>query len=499
MTDDRELGIKSWLSGPKRSQAKVESVDENHVILDSHRVAVLPFASMSPNPDDEYFADGMTEEVISTLSRVPDIEVISRTSVMHYKKNPKPIKEVAKELYVGTVLEGSVRKAGNRLRITFQVIDASRDRHLWAESYDRGLEDIFGIQSDISQKVVDVLRVQLLAHERKGLESIPTQSVDAYTEFLKGRQQLNDRTEKGFYDAIDHFENAVRIDPKFARAYSGLADAYLLLENWAIRSPEEVFPKAMRYVMMALELDDSLADAHTSLAYHRAHVTHDWAGGEREFQYAIRLNPSYATAHLWYGFGVLQMSGRWDEAIREIEEATKLDSFSVIIMINKARILLWSGRREEALDQFRHASRLFTDHWNTHSELGAALVSMSKVDEGMLEIEKARKLGPEGYLARVRLAYAFVAAGKRRDAERILGELREGSTQRYVPATSFAMIYAVLGEKEQAFEWLNRAVQDGSSSIVLLNDIMFDPIRTDARFHKLLENLGLSPRQREPE
>ncbi len=481
-------GLKGWIRGPPRPGEKAK---KGSLELDRRRIAVLPFSNMSPDPNDEYFADGITEELIATISKISEVSVVSRTSMMQYRKNPRPIREVAVELQAGTILEGSVRKAGNKVRVTIQLVDAAQDKHEWSESYDRGLEDIFAIQSDISQNVAEVLKVHLLANERKRLQNVPTRSVDAYTLFLKGRNHLNERTHQGFQKAIGYFEEAIQRDPKFAAAYAGLADCYNLLENWGFMSPQAAWPKAMAYAVKAIELDDTLAEAHTSMAMCLAPMKRDWAGAEREYRRAIDLNPSYSTGHYWYAYNLLQVQRRWDEAIREVKEAGKLDPFSSIIAVNKGRILFWAGRREEALEQFRLALRMNQEFAYAHAEFGTALVSMSFIDEGTAEIEKALKLSPDDTWPKARLAYAYMAADRKTDAEKILRELKEISSHRYLPGTVIASVYAVLGEKDSAFEWLNRAVQEGTSDICFLSESLYDGLRTDPRFRKLLERIGL--------
>lgn len=470
-----------------------EKVKKGPLGLDRRRIAVLPFSNMSPDPNDEYFADGITEELISTISRIREVSVVSRTSIMQYRKNPKPIRDVAEELQAGTILEGSVRKAGNKVRVTVQLVDGAQDKHEWSESYDRGLEDIFAIQSDISQNVAEVLKVQLLANEKQRIQNIPTRSVDAYTLFLKGRSFLHNRTQEGFQKATHYFEEAIKRDPKYASAYSGLSDCYHLLENWGFVRPQVAWAKAMEYAAKAVELDDTLAEAHTSMAICLAYVKRDWRGSEREYKRALDLNPSYSIAHFWYSVHLLLIERRWDEAIREVEVAEKLDPLSPIIATYVGIVLFQAGRSQEAVDQFRRVLKTSPEFAYAHAELGSALVSMSSVEEGIAEIEKALDLSPEIIRPKGALAYAYMAANRRADAESIARELKEMSNERYVPSTLIAMVYAVLGEKGLAFEWLDRAVEDGTSTLPeSVNDPSFDGLRTDPRFQKILERIGLS-------
>ncbi len=460
--------------------------------LDKRRVAVLPFSNMSPDPNDEYFADGITEELIATLSKIREVSVVSRTSVMQYRKNPKSIRDVAEELQTGTILEGSVRKAGNKVRVTIQLVDAAQDKHVWAESYDRGLEDIFAIQSDISRNVAEALKVQLLANERKRLQNIPTSSIEAYTMFLKGRNYVNERTQQGFQKAIRYFDEAIKRDPKYASAYAGLSDCYHLLENWGFLQPQVAWPKAMEYAVKAVEMDDALAEGHTSLAISLAYMNWDWKGSEREYRRALDLNPSYATAHYWYAWHLLQIEKRWDEAIKEIEEAEKLDPFSSIIATNAGRILFLAGRHEKGIRQFRLVLEMNPEFAYAHSSLGTALVSTSSIEEGTAEIEKALDISPENIWTRADLVYAYMAAGRKTEAERVLRQLNEISNEKYVPDTLIAEIHALLGEKDRAFEWLDRAAEDHNSSLPeYVNEPVFDDLRADPRFHNLLQRIGL--------
>ncbi len=460
---------------------------------DQRRIAVMPFVNMSPDPDDEYFADGMTEEMISTISKIPGLSVISRTSVMKFKGSNKTSTEIAKELGIGRLLEGSVRKAGTHLRIAAQLIDAQTDEHLWSDSYDREFEDVFGIQGDISQRVAEALKVRLLADEKKRLQGAPTANMEAYTLFLKGRNYVNERTQQAFYKAIGYFEEAIKRDPSYSSAYAGLSDCYHLLENWGFLRPQVAWERAMEYAMKAVKMDDTLAEAHTSMAISLAYANLDWKGSEREYRRALELNPSYATARHWYAMHLLAPQRRWDEAIREVGEAAKLDPFSSIITTNAGKILFAAGRHAEGIRQFKLALEMNPEFAYAHASLGTALVSLSSIDEGTAEIEKALDLSPENIWTRVDLANAYTAAHRKIDVERILRELKEISNERYVPGTVIAGVYAILDEKDSAFEWLDRAFDDRTSTLPEnLNEFMFDGLRTDPRFNNLLQRIGLA-------
>ncbi len=459
--------------------------------LDKKRIAVLPFANMSPDPADGYFADGMTEELITTLSKIREISVISRTSVMQYSKNPKPMTAIAQDLRTGTILEGSVRKSGDRIRIAIQMIDAGEDKHVWAETYDRGLEDIFRIQSDISQSVAQELRVQLLGDERRRLQTIPTKDTMAYLLFLKGRNYVNERGREAFLKAKGYFEGAIKRDPNYASAYAGLSDCYHLMENWGFLEPEAAWSKASEYARKALELDDTLAEAHASIAMALAVQDWDWNGSEREYRRALELNPSYASAHHWYAVHLLQAQKRWDENLRQMQEAARLDPFSGVIGTNLGWALFLAGRREEGMKRLRSVLEINPDFAYAHFSLGETLVSVGSVEEGTSEIRRALDLSQMAE-PKAMMVYACMAAGRREDAQKAFEELTEISKEKYVPDTWFAVAYGALGDKVQAIERLDRAIRNHNSSVAEnVNKPYFDSLRTETGFHNLLKEIGL--------
>ena len=469
-----------------------DEVSERQRVLDPRRVAVLPFANMSPDPGDEYFADGMTEELISTMSRINGLRVIARTSVMGYKDVHKKISEVAKELEVGSILEGSVRKAENRLRITVQLIESRTGDHLWAESYDRELKDVFAIQSDISKTVSEALKVKLLSNTREQLEKVPTTSTEAYTFYLKGRHFLSERTQQGFVKAMGYFEEAIRRDQDYSLAYSGLADCYHLMDNWGFMEPESAWQKSKEFASKAVQKDDSLAESHVSMAMALAIMDWNWEAAEDEYKRAIELNPNYVTAHHWYAVHLLVAKGRWDDAIREMKEAFKLDPFSAVVATNLGRVLFASGRQEEGLKQFRLALEIDPGFAYAHLHLGEALVSRASIEEGIRELEAANSLSSNYFAAMAGLAYGKVASGRTGDAELILQTLLETSRSRYVPSTWTASVHAVLGQLDQAFELLSKVVLEHSSTLPeFYSDPIFDAMRKDPRSAQLLRGMGL--------
>jgi len=460
--------------------------------LDNHRIAVMPFVNMSPDPGDEYFADGMTEELISTMSRVGQFEIISRTSVMQFKKNPKPIREVSRELDAGTILEGSVRKSGNKLRVTVQMIDASKDRHLWAESYDRELKDAFSIQSEISKAVAEELRIRILPGEKVGLERKPTEDAEAYNLYLKGRFYWGERTKEGTERAMHCFTEATRRDPNFARAYTGLADCLLVQENWGFISPAEAHEKHRMYVKKALELDDSIAEAHVGLASVRSNYEWDLQGAERELRRAIELNPNLARAHHLYGFGILGTTGRLDDAIRELQEAERLDPLSPIISTNLGDMLLSAGRVTEAENQYREVLTNAPDFGYAHSRLGLALLEESRYEEALAEIKKSIDLqGRFGHVFARDLIYAYRVMGRKEDAERALEAVEETARRMYVSNVDLAIANGAAGRNERAMELLEKAAAEKSNQLrINMTEPHFDQLHTNPRFQKLLGELG---------
>jgi adenylate cyclase len=495
VADEKGVGLKGWLAGPRRKAPIDQPRVEKLVVVDKHRIAVLPMTNISQDPGDEYFADGMTEELISTMSKIEQFEVISRTSVMQFKKNPKSIKEVSRELDAGTVLEGSVRKSGNKLRVTIQMIDAVRDRHLWAESYDRELKDVFSIQSEISKAVAEELKVRIVPTERARLEKEPTANLEAFNLYLKGRYFFNERTKEGLQKAIQYFTEATRRDPGYARAYAGLADCHAIQENWGYISPAEAHVKRRAEAMKALELDDSLPEAHVALATMLSGTEWDWSGAEREFKRAIELNPNYATAHHWYGNVILGPSGRYDEAIVELNEALRLDPLSPMISSNLGDQLLSAGRYREAEDQYRNVLETSPDFAYAHSRLGLALLKEARYEEAISEIEESMNLSDRSGVVTPDLIYAFRTAGRGDDAERLLDELEKKSAREYVSNVALAMANGAAGKNDRAIEFLRKAAAERSNQLRMnVGEPHFDQLHSDPRFQSLQKDLGLKTR-----
>jgi TolB-like protein/Tfp pilus assembly protein PilF len=459
--------------------------------LDKRRIAVLPFTNISPDSQDEYFADGMTEELISTISNMHDLSVISRTSAMRYKGGAKTVAEIGKELNVGTVLEGSVRKSGNRVRISTQLIEVQSDRPMWSQTYEKELLDVFAIQSDVAHKVARALKVQMLTKEKVRIEKKMTANAEAYTQYIKGRLYWNQRSQEGLNRAIDYFNLVVKKDPNYALAYSGLADCHAILAVYGYDSPREAFAISKELATKAVELDDSLAEVHTSLAYAYAGNDWDWTRAEEEYQVAISLNPNYATTSHWYAI-FLATRGRMDEAIERITHAQELDPYSAIINVNVGSILMLAGRGDQAIEQYHKALAIDPDFAFGHIFLGQAYLRSNMKDQAIAEIQKAVTLSGST-LARANLAYAYGVSGMKDRAKEVLSGLIESSKKDYVSPFVLAIIYAGMGEEEGVLACLEKAREEHHSIptnlffvIPLLENLSPDPRRV-----ALVKQMGL--------
>ncbi len=460
--------------------------------LDKHRVAVLPLQNLSQDPQDEYFADGMTEELISTISMVGDLQVISRTSIMQYKGgSKKKITEIGRELNAGTLLEGSVRRAGTKLRISVQLIDVLEDKHLWAQKYDRELTDVFAIQSEIAEQVARELKVQLLPKERKRVEKRPTENTEAFELYLNGRYYWNQRTKESLNKARGYFENAIEKDPAYARAYLGLAECYLILGDYGLLPGNEAFPKAKALAAKALELDNGIYEAHATLGAVLWHEW-DWAGSQRELKLAIELSPNYASAHQWYGI-YLNIVGRHEEALAEIRKAQELDPLSPIIKTNIAQTYLFGRRYDEAINQCKRVLETDPNFVVARWLLALAYALKSMFEEAMAEIQKAKAVSPGNFLLNSVLAYVYAMSGRREDAMKVVDELIERSRKEYISPLFIAWAYIGLGDKDRVFEWLEKAYENRSGLFVHLKvDPVYDALRSDPRYVTLLQKMGLA-------
>lgn len=449
-------------------------------------IAVLPFENLSGNPEQVYFADGMTEALISELVKIKALNrVISRTSVMQYKGTRTPMPKIARELNVDVIVEGSVLLLGDKVRLMAQLIHGPTDRHFWAESYERNLSDVLALQGELAKIIAQQIKVSLTVEEEQRLSSGRSVKPEAYEAYLKGRFYLNKRTEDGMKKSVEYFEKAIEIDPSYAAAQAGLADSWILLGDYMFIPPKAVIPKAKEAAKKALEMDDSLAEAHNSLAYASFIFDRDWASAEKGFKRAIELNPNYAAAHQWYG-ELLTARRRFDEAIKEIRRAQELDPLSLIINAMSGRTYYYAREYDRAIEQYRKTLEIDPDFFFAYRDLGKVYVQ-KKIYEEALAAEK--KANDEAWIG---IAYAKM--GKFDEARNVLENLIERSKRSYSPQLFYkiAILYFSLEETDHGFKWLDAAYEERDSQLLRINvEPIFDGVRSDPRFKAMLKRLGL--------
>jgi len=455
-------------------------------------LAVLPLESLSSDASQDYFADGMTDELISDLGQISALRVISRTSVMAYKRARKPLPEIARELDVDAVVEGTVLRSGDQVRITAQLIEAATDKHLWSRSYEGQLRDTLALQNQVAQAIADQIRINLNSQERAALKSVRVVNPQAYESYLKGRYFWNKRTAEGLKVALAYFNQAIDEDPRYAQSYSGLADTYALLGDWqyAVMTPKEALPRAKAAAIKALELDSTLGEAHNSLAFCLDGFDWDFPSAGKEFQRALELNPGYATAHHWYAWH-LSLLGRYDEAIEEMRKAENLDPLSLIINADLAEILLLAHSYDESIRQSRKTIEMDPNFALAHNQLGQAYLQKQLSDEAITELQKAVQLSAGSPTCLANLARAYASSGKKSEAAKLLSDLKRRSSPRYSHAPEIAVVYAALGDKNQAMTWLEKGYEERFNPGVLLRP-GFDPLRSDPRFQEVVRRIGLS-------
>jgi serine/threonine protein kinase/tetratricopeptide (TPR) repeat protein len=459
-------------------------------------LAVLPFVNASGDPNAEYLSDGITESLINSLSHLPKLEVKSRDSAFHYKGKDPDAETVGRELGVRAIFKGRVTQVGDNLAISAKLIDARNNDHIWGEQYSRKASDIFALQGDIAKEITAALRVRLTGEDEKRMAKSYTANPQAYQDYLKGRFWWNKTSKEGFDRAIEYYQQALAKDPNYALAYAGLADCYSFLSISSVVPPKEAYPKAKEAALRALEIDDTLAEAHSSLAYIEAINEWDWSGAEREFQRAIELNPNYAGSHQGYGIALAQM-GRLSEAMAEEKRALQLDPLSVLINGSVAVTLYEARQYDQAIEQERKTLDLDANYLLARIGLGLAYVQKSMHQESIAELEKAVAVSGGNASALSNLGYAYAMADKRAEAQKVLDKLNERSKEGYVPAGARARIYAGLGDKDKIFQWLETAYAERSIAGTLPGmikvDPVFDPLRSDPRFADLLRRMNLQP------
>jgi adenylate cyclase len=461
-------------------------------IANKRRIAVLPFSNISPNPSDEYFADGMTEELIAAVSKISGLRVIARTSVMRYKgEKGKSIHDIGLELGVGTILEGSARKSGNNLRINAQLIDVMTSEQVWSGSYDRKLEDVFSIQTEISKKIVSCLKIKISQIEKRQLSRKSTDVIEAYTLYLKGRYHWAKRTEEDLKKAIFYFKRALDKDQSYALANCGLADSYALLALFEFSAPNEAFPKARANAEQALKIDPNLAEAHVSLGLVLFQYEYSWNAAEKEFKRAIELNPNYPSSHQFFA-DYLKAMGRFDEALSEMKRALELDPLSLPINTGIGHVLYLSRQYDLAIEQYLKALELDPKFVQAHLWFGRPYLEKGMFSEAINEVKRAVELSGESTISLAVLGHAYASAGRMNQALDIVKKLKERAKQRYLPSYWIALIYTGLKDRDAAFEWLKRAFQERSSWLVWIKvEPRYDVLRSDERFVSLMKKMNI--------
>jgi serine/threonine-protein kinase len=456
---------------------------------DKESIAVLPLANRSADPENEYFSDGMTEEIINVLGKVPGIQVASRTSSFAFKGKSVDVREIGEKLGVGTVLEGSVRKVGNRIRITTQLTDVTNGYNLWNETYDRQLEDVFAVQDEISRAIVEALKLQLVGEEIP-LVVPTTKNLEAYNLYLKGRFFYNKDGEANLRRGIGLFEQALARDPKYARAYAGIADCWsFLADDWVI--PDEAYPLAKAAATKAVDLEPSLADAFTSLGKVLCWYEWDFAGAERELRKAVRLNPNYADAHFVFGTA-LPSVGQLDEGIHEMREALKLDPLSAHFTRWLGRFLLYSGDYDGALEQCAKTIEMDPHYFQALLTAGSAYLGKGQADVALGWFRRGQSLETSVRSYDALIVRALAAMGQQEEAQAILERLEEESKAHYLRAEVLAMGHAAVGDFDRAFERLNDALDARSAGLIYVHlDPGYEPLRKDPRFHELTRKIGV--------
>ena len=457
-------------------------------------LVVLPWANLSGDPSQDFFADGMTDTLIGDLATIGGLRVISRTSAMHYKQAGKRLPEIARELNVAYVVEGSLARAGDRVSISAQLIEAATDRHLWAQRYERDLRDILALQRELARAIAAEIKVRLTPRERERLASARPVSPKAFEAYLKGRYQWGKRTEDGLRRSIALFDQALAEDSGYALAWAGLAESYALLASYGAAAPHEVMPKAKAAATRALALDDALAEAYATLGFVKAFYDWDWPSAGQDYRRALESNPNCATARHWYA-GYLRATGRLEEAIQEIRRAQALDPLSRAISRDLGRTLYSMRRYQDAIREYRQALDFEPDFPSGYLHLGMAYAAQGSRREALEALLKARSLPGGNPLILGGLGHCYGLLGQPAEARKILGELEALSKREFVSPMSRAFVYIGLGQRDQAFQWLERARQERDGWLAWLKvDPMFDSLRADPRFASLLRQVGLTER-----
>jgi len=455
-------------------------------------LVVLPIENLTGDSNQDYLADGITDELTADLAKIRSLRVISRTSAMSYKGTRKPLPDIAHDLKVDAVVEGTLRRSGNRIRITAELIQASSDRHLWVETYDTQIQDILATESDVVRAIAKEIRVKFTPEQQRQLAA-RAMGAAPYETYLKGRYYWNQRTADGMKRAIGYFEQAIQQDPNSALAYAGLADAYDIMASAIIEAvpTKDAYPKAKEAALRAVQLDDSLAEAHTSLATMSFNYDWNWPAAERELKRALEIDPNYATAHQRYSIYLMAM-GRTDESLTEMTRAHTLDPLSVSINFSLGWRLFFAHRYDDAIAQLRATLEMDPNFALAHRVLGQVYEQKGQLSDAILELQTAARLSSDSPLVLGALGHAYAHAGRRRDAEQVLQHMLAKNSERYVSPIHIAEVYAGLGDRESTFQWLDKALQDRSNGLVFLKvDPGFDILRSDPAFLEVLRKVGL--------
>ena len=452
-------------------------------------IAVLPFANMSGDKDNEYFSDGLAEEILNALTKLPGLKVVARTSAFAFKDKNQDIRGIGETLGATHVLEGSVRKSGNRVRITAQLISIADGCHLWSERYDREMTDIFAIQDEISEAIVAVLRLKLASPANQSAVRRPVDPA-AFEAYLRGRYFWNKRTESDLNKSIEYFNRALVLEPAYALAYAGLADAFVMLGVFGLRAPSDVYPKANAAALRALELDETMAEAYDSLGHVKAALNWDLPGAEQDYKRAVELNPSYSTARRGYGY-ILSLMQRHEEAIALMKLARDLDPLSVSVNAFLGLVYMKARQYDQSIAASRAAVELDQNNPQGHWILARALDAANQLSEALSEAEKAASLSAGSQPYTGHLGYAYARIGDRDRALEIVRQMLELAKTRYVSAYYLGLTYASLGEPDSAMEWLEKAYEERNARLLEVFDPAFDSLRSDVRFQDLVRRIGL--------
>ena len=486
-------GVRFMIGRERQSQAEITQSGRPEgppLPISGKSIAVLPFENLSHDPENTYFSDGIQEEILTRLAKIAELKVISRTSTQRFKSSPGDLRQIAQQLGVTNILEGSVQKEGDRVRVNVQLINGATDAHLWADTFDRKLTDIFAVESEIAKTVAETLQAKLTGSEMAAVAKVPTANSEAYELYLKGRFFWNKRTGADLRKAIEYFNRAIAKDPNYARAYVGLADSYSLLPSFGAAAPRDSIPQAKAAVKKALELDNTLGEAYTTSAQIRTEHDLEFEQGITEFERAIQLDPNYATAHQWFASGPLITLALSDRAIAEGKRAVELDPLSLIVNVDLGYVYLNARRYDEAVAQFRKTIEIDSKFYMAHYYLGEALQHKGQLTEAIASYRTAVELNDDP-IALAFLGQAYARAGQMDEAQKILARLTEEAKSRYVSGYSFALVLTALGDKEGAVDALERAYRNGEGNDlrIIKVDPMLDDLRGQPRFEALVQKV----------